>query len=73
MGYVNGLITQGERAMCMSLILIILMVSLFTSQFDVITGEVKQMVSSPILTGIVPTSFDTSFGWDTVVNNSPHS
>ena len=68
MGYTNGLITQGERAMCMSLIQIILMVSLFTSLFIVTTGTVEQIV--PILTGIIPTSFDTSFVWGTVVNNS---
>lgn len=67
MGYANGLITQGERAMCMSLIQIILMVSL-TSLFIVTTGKVEQIV--PILTGIIPTSFDTSFVWGTVVNNS---
>lgn len=68
MGYVNGLITQGERAMCMSLILNILMVSLFTSLFIITTGKVEQNV--PILTGIIPASFDTSFVWGTVVNNS---
>ena len=68
MSYANGLITQGERAMCMSLILNILMVSLFTSLFGVTTGKVEQNV--PILTGIIPTSFDTSFVWGTVVNNS---
>ena len=68
MDYANGLITQGERAMCMSLILIILMVSLLTSLFIITTGKVEQIV--PILTGIVPTSFDTSFVWGTVVNNS---
>lgn len=53
--------------MCMSLIQIILMVSLFTSLFIVTTGKVKQIV--PILTGIIPTSFDTSFEW-TVINYS---
>ena len=57
MSYTNGLITQGERAMCMSLILNILMVSLLTSLFIVTTGKVEQNV--PILTGIIPTSFDT--------------
>ena len=54
--------------MCMSLILNILMVSLFTSLFIITTGKVEQNV--PILTGIIPTSFDTSFVWGTVVNNS---
>lgn len=68
MGYANGLITQGERAMCMSLILNILMVSLFTSLFGVTTGKVEQNV--PILTGIISAYFDTSFVWGTVVNNS---
>ena len=68
MGFANELITQGERAMCMSLIQIILMVSLFTFLFIVTTGKVEQIV--PILTGIIPTSFDTSFVWGTVVNNS---